>query len=144
MAGNKIFGGKDMTKIKKAGKLVVLALMLMAVSMTLIACGGGSSAVGDNPQAANTIIASSVKVEKTGDTATISYQTSAPVKSSSVVTSDFSFNEAPLWSEFAKASSQDGVNHKATVKLSGKPMSFMIYNSPNDKYNNGGKGIKIE
>ena len=121
--------------------MVVFALALLA------GCGGGSSNAVVNEQVplsgSNTVIAESVKVEKTGDTVTVNYQTSSPVKKAYVVTSDFAFNNAPLWSEFNEVKTEDGLKHTATFKTA-KKTSFMIYASPQDKFDNGGKGIEIK
>ena len=121
----------------------------MAVFLTALisGCGGG----GGNPvvnepvplSGSNTVISETVKVEKTGDNVTINYQTSSAVKKSYVVTSDFSFNNAPLWSQFNEVTTADGLKHSVTFKTN-KKTSFMIYSSPQDKFDNNGKGIEIK
>lgn len=126
----------------------VMALIVVMFAMAIFnGCGGGSSSAVVNEQVplsgSNTVIADSVKVEKTGDTVTVNYQTSSPVKKAYVVTSDFSFNNAPLWSEFNEVKTEDGLKHTATFKTA-KKTSFMIYSSPQDKFDNGGKGIEIK
>ncbi len=69
--------------------------------------------------------------------------TSSPVKRSYVVTSGFSFNGAPLWSDLNQASTDGGIKHHVTLKKNNNTR-FMIYFSPQDKYDNAGKGIKFE
>ncbi len=122
-------------------------LSLLFVFVLLTGCGGGGTSAVVNEQVplsgSNTVIPESVKVEKTGDTVTVNYQTSAPVKKAYVVTSDFAFNNAPLWSEFNEVKTEDGLKHTATFKTA-KKTSFMIYASPQDKFDNGGKGIEIK
>lgn len=127
---------------KIAALFAVLFLMVIFTG-----CGGGSSsavAVGDQVplSGSNTVIADSVKVEKTGDAVTVSYQTSAPVKKAHIVTSNFMFNNAPLWSEFNEVKTEDGLKHTCTFKT-GDNKCFMIYAGPQDKFDNGGKGISI-
>jgi|GEM_PF-3463749 len=126
-------------------KLAVILFVVCAIT-TLAGCGGGSNAVVNEQvplSGSNTVIADSVKVEKTGDSVTVNYQTSSPVQKAYVVTSDFSFNNAPLWSEFHQVTTADGLKHTATFKTS-KKVNFMIYASAQDKYDNGGKGIEVQ
>ena len=130
--------------IKKITALIAVLFVMVIFS----GCGGGgSSSAVVNEQVplsgSNTVIADSVKVEKTGDSVTINYQTSAPVKTAHIVTSSFSFNNAPLWSDFHKVTTEDGLKHTATLKVDNNK-HFMIYASPQDKYDNGGKGIVIQ
>lgn len=133
----------------KGKRFAAVFLLAMAVSFAalLSGCGGGGS-VSSNDQAAvsanKTIIPESVRVEKNGDAATISYQTSAPAKDSKVVTADFGFNGAPMWSDFHDTTSSDGLTHRAVIDKVGQDTSFMLFNSAQDKYDNGGKGIKIQ
>lgn len=126
----------------------VMALLAVLFLMALVSgCGGGNSATDPTapPVSQNaTIIPESVKVEKAGDSVTINYQTSSAIAKSSVVTTNFAFNNAPLWENFNEASSKDGVNHTVTLKAPAAGTTFMIYNSPSDKYDNGGKGVKIQ
>ncbi|HPG57982.1 MAG TPA: hypothetical protein PKW98_09190 [Candidatus Wallbacteria bacterium] len=134
--------------VKHFGIKKMAALVMVVFAMAVLAgCGGGSSNAVVNEQVplsgSNTVIAESVKVEKTGDTVTVNYQTSSPVKKAYVVTSDFAFNNAPLWSEFNEVKTEDGLKHTATFKTA-KKTSFMIYASPQDKFDNGGKGIEIK
>jgi len=134
--------------VKHFGIKKMAALVMVVFAMAVLAgCGGGSSNAVVNEQVplsgSNTVIAESVKVEKTGDTVTVNYQTSSPVKKAYVVTSDFAFNNAPLWSEFNEVKTEDGLKHTATFKTA-KITSFMIYASPQDKFDNGGKGIEIK
>jgi hypothetical protein len=126
-------------------KLVVL-IVIFILLMAAVGCGGSNS--GENITMAtdktqSTIIPESVNVERSGDNVTISYQTSVPVQKSSIVTSGFTFNNAPLWSEFHTATSKDGLNHTVTLKAPAASSSFMIYNVASDKYDNKGKGVKI-
>ncbi len=134
--------------VKHFGIKKMAAMVMVVFALALLAgCGGGSSNAVVNEQVplsgSNTVIAESVKVEKTGDTVTVNYQTSSPVKKAYVVTSDFAFNNAPLWSEFNEVKTEDGLKHTATFKTA-KKTSFMIYASPQDKFDNGGKGIEIK
>jgi len=134
--------------VKHFGIKKMAALVMVVFAMAVLAgCGGGSSNAVVNEQVplsgSNTVIAESVKVEKTGDTVTVNYQTSSPVKKAYVVTSDFAFNNAPLWSEFNEVKTEDGLKHTATFKTA-KKTSFRIYASPQDKFDNGGKGIEIK
>ncbi len=135
-----------MLKQFRLEKIMVIVMAMFAVAI-FAGCGGGSTNAVVNEQVplsgSNTVIPESVKVEKTGDAVTINYQTSAPVKKAFVVTSDFSFNNAPLWSEFHAVSTEDGLKHTATLKVD-KKTNFMIYSSPQDKFDNGGKGIEIK
>jgi len=128
-------------------KKIMSLIMVCFVLATLAGCGGGGSSAVVNEQVplsgSNTVIAESVKVEKTGDSVTVNYQTSSPVQKAYVVTSDFSFNNAPLWSEFHQVTTADGLKHTATFKTS-KKVNFMIYSSPQDKYDNGGKGVEVK
>lgn len=128
-------------------KITALVMIMFAMAVFAGCGGGGSTGAVVNEQlplsGSNTVIADSVKVEKAGDSVTINYQTSAPVKKAFVVTSDFSFNNAPLWSEFHAVSTEDGLKHTATLKVD-KKTNFMIYSSPQDKFDNGGKGIEIK
>ena len=100
--------------VKHFGIKKMAALVMVVFAMAVLAgCGGGSSNAVVNEQVplsgSNTVIAESVKVEKTGDTVTVNYQTSSPVKKAYVVTSDFAFNNAPLWSEFNEVKTEDGL-----------------------------------
>lgn len=126
---------------------MVIVMAIFAVAVFTGCGGGGSTSALVNEQlplsGSNTVIPESVKVEKAGDAVTINYQTSAPVKKAFVVTSDFSFNNAPLWSEFHAVSTEDGLNHTATFKVD-KKTNFMIFAGPQDKFDNGGKGIEIK
>ena len=136
-----------MLKQFRLEKIMVIVMAMFAVAIFAGCGGGGSTNAVVNEQVplsgSNTVIPESVKVEKTGDAVTINYQTSAPVKKAFVVTSDFSFNNAPLWSEFHAVSTEDGLKHTATLKVD-KKTNFMIYSSPQDKFDNGGKGIEIK
>ncbi len=136
-----------MLKQFRLEKIMVIVMAIFAVAIFAGCGGGGSTNAVVNEQVplsgSNTVIPESVKVEKTGDAVTINYQTSAPVKKAFVVTSDFSFNNAPLWSEFHAVSTEDGLKHTATLKVD-KKTNFMIYSSPQDKFDNGGKGIEIK
>jgi hypothetical protein len=127
-------------------KITALVMVMFAMAIFSGCGGGGSTSAVVNEQVplsgSNTVIADSVKVEKAGDSVTINYQTSAPVKKAFVVTSGFSFNNAPLWSEFHEVVTEDGLKHTATLKVD-KKTNFMIYSSPQDKFDNGGKGIEI-
>ncbi len=134
--------------LNRSGVKLIVVLMVMAFAFVFAGCGGGSAS---NPvvneqvplSGSNTVMPETVKVEKTGDSVTINYQTSAPVKKAYIVTSDFSFNNAPLWSEFHEVKTEDGLKHTATLKIS-KKTNFMIYSSPQDKFDNGGRGIEIK
>jgi len=124
----------------------LMVLFVMCFMPVFIAgCGGSNAVVSEQVplSGSNTVIADSVKIEKNGDCVTLNYQTSSPVQKAYVVTSDFSFNNAPLWSEFHQVSTSDGLKHTATFKTS-KKINFMIYASPQDKYDNGGKGHEIK
>ncbi len=131
-------------------RLSALFLFLLVVSgaAVLSGCGGGAnSSVVDEimPASVNaSIIAESVKVEKNAEGVTINYKTMVPVANSSVVTSDFAFNNAPLWSEFHTARSADKLNHTVKIAKTSSANHFMIFNSPADKFDNNGKGIKID
>ncbi len=134
--------------VKHFGIKKIMTLVMVVFALAVLAgCGGGSSNAVVNEQVplsgSNTVIPESVKVEKTGDTVTVNYQTSSPVKKAYVVTSDFAFNNAPLWSEFNEVKTEDGLKHTATFKTA-KKTSFMIYAGPQDKFDNGGKGIEIK
>ena len=133
---------------KKFTDLSLLIFIGFVVALALSGCGGGENAAVTGeviPASVNTtIIADSVKVEKTADGVNISYKTSVPVAKSSVVTSDFAFNNAPLWSEFHSAKSADKLNHSVKIAKAASVKSFMIFNTPSDKYDNNGKGIKID
>ena len=123
-------------------------LSLIFVFALMTGCGGGGStnAVVNEQvplSGSNTVMPETVKVEKNGDNVVINYQTSAPVKKAYIVTSDFSFNNAPLWSEFHTVSTEDGLKHTATLKVD-KKTNFMIFAGPQDKFDNGGKGIEIK
>ncbi len=137
-----------MLKQLRLGKIMVIVMAIFAVAV-FTGCGGGGGSTGAlvNEQlplsGSNTVIPESVKVEKAGDAVTINYQTSAPVKNAYIVTSDFSFNNAPLWSEFHTVSTEDGLTHTAALKVD-KKTKFMIFASPQDKFDNGGKGIEIK
>ena len=127
---------------------IMVIVMVMFVAAIFAGCGGGGStnAVVNEQvplSGSNTVMPETVKIEKTGDSVVINYQTSTPVKKAYVVTSDFSFNNAPLWSEFHAVSTEDGLKHTATLKVD-KKTNFMIYSSPQDKFDNGGKGIEIK
>ncbi len=128
--------------------LLLTALICLSF---LTACGGGgdtNTLVNDQVplSGSNTVIADSVKVNKTADGVTVDYQTSVPVKNSYIVTSNFAFNKAPLWSEFHEVKTEDGLKHTAVLKKAegAAPSQFMIYTSPQDKFDNGGKGIDIK
>lgn len=128
----------------------LMALVIVVFAMAVLAgCGGGggsaSSVVGEQVplSGSNTVIADSVKIEKTGDSVTVAYQTSAPVKKAHIVTSNFLFNNAPLWSEFNEVKTEDGLKHTCTFKA-GDNKCFMIYAGPQDKFDNAGKGIEIK
>ncbi len=126
---------------------MVFILVIAVFGFCLTGCGGSSSSVSGDliPASVNaTIVADSVKIEKTADGTSISYKTSVPVAKSSVVTSDFSFNNAPLWSEFHAAQSADKLNHVVKIAKTSSAKNFMIFNSASDKYDNNGKGIKID
>ena len=128
-------------------KITALVMVMFAMAIFSGCGGGGSTGAVVNEQVplsgSNTVIADSVKVEKSGNNVTVNYQTSTPVKKAFVVTSDFSFNNAPLWSEFHEVSTEDGLKHTATFEVN-KKTNFMIYSSPQDKFDNGGKGIEIK
>ena len=128
-------------------KKITALLVVLSLMMLFSGCGGASSS-GDVTAPAvtaqNTIVPESVKVEKSGDNVTINYQTAVPVQNSSVVSSNFAFNQAPLWSEFHQSTSKDGVNHCVKINGSASSKCFMIYNNSADKYDNNGKGIKID
>jgi hypothetical protein len=136
-----------MFKQLRLEKIMVIVMVMFAVAIFAGCGGGGSTSAVVNEQVplsgSNTVIPESVKVEKAGDAVTINYQTSAPVKKAFVVTSDFSFNNAPLWSEFHAVSTEDGLKHTATLKVD-KKTNFMIFAGPQDKFDNGGKGIEIK
>ncbi len=136
-----------MLKQFRLEKIMVIVMAMFAVAIFAGCGGGGSTNAVVNEQVplsgSNTVMPETVKVEKTGDAVTINYQTSTPVKKAYVVTSDFSFNNAPLWSEFHAVSTEDGLKHTATLKVD-KKTNFMIYSSPQDKFDNGGKGIEIK
>ncbi|HOD42588.1 MAG TPA: hypothetical protein PKL57_18710 [Candidatus Wallbacteria bacterium] len=129
-------------------KPILLLTALICLSF-LTACGGGggenNSLVNEQVplSGSNTVIADTVKVNKTADGFTVDYQTNVPVKNSFIVTSNFAFNNAPLWSEFHEVKTEDGLKHTATIKA-GDNKNFMIYTSPQDKFDNGGKGIDIK
>jgi hypothetical protein len=124
-------------------------LSLVFVLAMMAGCGGGgggtNAVVNDQVplSGSNTVISDTIKMEKQGDNLVINYQTSAPVKNAHIVTSSFSFNNVPLWSDFHKVVSEDGLKHTATVKVDNSK-HFMIYASPQDKYDNGGKGLEIK
>lgn len=128
-------------------KKLTSLLSLIFVFAFLTGCGGGSTnAVVNEPvplSGSNTVIPETVKIEKNGENVVINYQTSTPVKKAYIVTSDFSFNNAPLWSKFHEVSTEDGLKHTATLKVD-KKSNFMIFASPQDKFDNGGKGIEIK
>ncbi len=125
----------------------LLSLIFVFALMTGCGGGGGSTNAVVNEQlplsGSNTVMPETVKIEKAGDSVTINYQTSTPVKKAYIVTSDFSFNNAPLWSEFHEVKSEDGLKHTASLKVS-KKTNFMIFAGAHDKYDNGGKGIEIK
>lgn len=122
--------------------LIIPALILMSL---LTACGGNNNVIGDQASltGSNTVIPETVKIENGSEETKISYQTSTPVKKASIVTSNFSFNNVPLWSEFHEVKTSDGINHTAILKTK-KKGSFMIYASPQDRFDNGGRGIELK
>ncbi len=126
----------------------IIIFFCVVIVCSSIGCGGNraSSVSGEiTPVSVNaSIIPESVKVEKTADGVTINYRTSVPAAKSSVVTSNFAFNNAPLWSEFHDSQSSDRVNHTVRLSKNCAAANFMIFNSPDDKYDNNGKGFKIE
>ncbi|HBC73375.1 MAG: hypothetical protein A2008_11045 [Candidatus Wallbacteria bacterium GWC2_49_35] len=128
-------------------KLACLLSLVFVFAMMAGCGGGGSTNAVVNEQVplsgSNTVIADTIKMEKQGDNLVINYQTSAPVKNAHIVTSSFSFNNVPLWSDFHKVISEDGLKHTATVKVDNSK-HFMIYASAQDKYDNGGKGLEIK
>lgn len=128
-------------------KKVLLLFVVLSLVSVFTGCSGGTSNSVVNDQAplsgSNTVIADSVKVEKNGDNVTVSYQTSIPVKKAHVVTSNFAFNNAPLWSEFNEVKTEDGLKHYATFKA-GDNKCFMIFAGPHDKFDNFGQGIEIK
>ncbi len=129
-------------------KKITMVIAVMFALIIFTGCGGGgstNSVVNEQVplSGSNTVIPESVKIEKTGDNVVINYQTSAPVKKSYIVTSDFSFNNAPLWSEFHEVKTEDGLKHTASLKIN-KKTNFMIYSNPQDKFDNAGKGIEIK
>lgn len=119
-------------------------IAIISTSTFLTGCGGSGDAASPFSGSQNSIIVESVKTVKNGDDLTISYQTQIPVRKSSVITSGFSFNGAPLWSHFHETVSNDGLNHAVTMKSPAPSVSFMIYNSPFDKYDNNGKGLSVK
>lgn len=135
--------------LKKTGGSVLLltAILVMAVSIISGCGGGGSTNAVVNDQiplsGSNSVIADSVKIEKSGDSVTVNYQTSIPVKKAHIVTSNFSFNNAPLWSEFNEVKTENGLKHTCTFKTSDNKC-FMIFAGPQDKFDNGGRGIEIK
>jgi len=129
-------------------KGIAYVMVMVFAAAFFAGCGGGgstSAVVGDQVplSGSNTVIADSVKIEKTGDSVTVNYQTSAPVKKAHIVTSNFLFNNAPLWSEFNEVKTEDGLKHTCTFKT-GDNKCFMIYAGPQDKFDNAGKGIEIK
>jgi len=128
-------------------KKVLLLFVVLSLVSVFTGCGDGSSnsVVNDHVplSGSNTVIADSVKVEKNGVNVTVSYQTSIPVKKAHVVTSNFAFNNAPLWSEFNEVKTEDGLKHCAVFKA-GDNNRFMIFAGPHDKFDNCGKGIEIK
>jgi len=128
-------------------KKITALLVVLSLMMIFSGCGGSGSQgdmAGLTDKTSTTIIPESVSVVKSGDNVTVNYQTAAPVKSGSVVTSGLTFNNAPLWSNFHETTTSDGLNHTATIKAPAAKASFMIFNSPSDKYDNNGKGIEIK
>lgn len=132
--------------LRPAFSFTVLFSIVIFLLTFLSGCGDEATDVVNGPtqlNVSNNIIPESVKVEKNGDSVTINYQTSSSVKKAYVVTSDFSFNGVPLWSDFHETKSDDGLKHAVTFSSS-KTKNYMIYADSNDKYDNGGKGFKIE
>lgn len=138
-----------MFKLTFRGSKLILLFASFACLLVLTACGGGGGETNSLVNEAvplsgsNTVIADTVKVEKTGNDVTVSYQTSTPVKKAHIVTSNFAFNNAPLWSEFTEVKSEDGLKHTCTFKAENNKC-FMIFAGPQDKFDNGGKGIEIK
>lgn len=133
---------------KKIRVSFYVMVSLLFASFIFTGCGGGNSANSViNEQVplsgSNTVIAGSIKVERSGETVSISYQTSTPVKKASIVTSSFAFNNAPLWSEFNEVKTEDGLRHSCSFKAADNK-HFMIYAGAQDKFDNGGKGIEIK
>lgn len=127
----------------KISPILFLTMFVVIIS----GCGGSDQNSNITSPAfgtSTTIIPESVKVEKSAEAVTINYQTASPVSKSSIVTSGLSFNNAPLWSDFHETVSKDGLNHSTTIKSAKSGSYFMIYNSAADRYDNSGKGIKIE
>ncbi len=125
-------------------KKVTALLVVFSLMMVLSGCGAGSSGDPTSPAAktSTTVVPESVNVSRSGENVTITYQTAVPVQTGSVVTSGLEFQGSALWSEFHSATTADGLTHTVTMKAPAKA-SFMIYNNPSDKYDNNGKGIKI-
>lgn len=124
----------------------MLSLLFVFAMMTGCGGGGGTSSVVNEQiplSGSNTVIPDTIKMERQGDNLVINYQTSAPVKNAHIVTSNFAFNNVPLWSDFHKVTTEDGLKHTATVKVDNNK-HFMIYAGPQDKYDNGGKGLEIK
>jgi len=126
-------------------KKLTALLVVFTLMMVLSGCGAGSSGDATSPAAktSTTVVPESVSVARSGENVTITYQTAVPVQSGNVVTSGLEFNGAALWSEFHTATTADGLNHTVTMKAPAAKASFMIYNNSSDKYDNNGKGIKI-
>jgi len=123
----------------------LLWLNLVLGSFIFLGCSGGDSNYSSNELSSkeNSIIQESIKVEKDNNKVTVNYQTSLPVNTSKIITSNFSFNKMPLWNELHDATTSDGINHTVIINNPNSSINFMIYNSPNDKFDNNGKGILI-
>lgn len=133
-----------MTKLKNFVFIIVFVL----ITTFILGCSSSTNSVVSNDnlntQKQNSIIPDSIKVEKQdANNVLITYKTSVPIQKSNVITSNFSFNNVPLWSKVYNAQTSDGINHKAIVSTNDAKY-FMIYAGPSNKYDNNGKGIKIE
>lgn len=131
-----------MLKIKNLS-LVVFLMLLVLVS---IGCGSSSVVSSDATSSKTTnfsIVPDSIKTEKQGDNLVITYKTSTPTSNNKIITSNFSFNNAPLWTNVYDVKTSDGLNHMAVINEK-DAKHFMIYAGPGAKYDNNGKGIEIK